>query len=167
MKRLVCVLLLVCIFMVGCSGAPKRYISPKDAYLATIENKEYILTDALDKLVKLDDETVMWIGTVDSLVQGACILTVICDVKDGKYTIPDTYESNISYIRLSELPLAIYSESRWEHSASDDYDHLWQWVATDNATQTQVRGAVAYDFAFEYAKESYEVTLFTYSIERE
>ena len=59
MKRLVCVLLLVCIFMVGCSGAPKRYISPKDAYLATIENKEYILTDALDKLVKLREHVLV------------------------------------------------------------------------------------------------------------
>ena len=166
MKRLICSFLLLCIFTVGCSGAPKRYGSPKDAYLATIENKEYILTDALDKLVKLDDETVMWICTVDSLVQGACILTVICDVKDGKYTIPDTYESNISYIRLSELPLAIYSESRWEHSASDDYDHLWQWVSTERSMTTQIMGATAYDYSFSYANTEYNVSLYTYSIEK-
>lgn len=166
MKKIMSILLLSCILLCGCSQRPQYYDTPKQAYLATIKNKEYILTGALERTVELDENTILWIATVDSLSAGACILSAVCDKRNGKYAITDTFESNISYIRLSELDLAIYSEARWEHTASDTHDHMWQWVSTKYSYKTQIKGAVAYDYSFEYAKNSYEATLFLYSIEK-
>ena len=166
MKRLISILLLLLIFTLGCEGKSEYFATPKEAYLATIKNQKFVLTDALERTIKLDDNTILWIATVDSLTSGACILSAVCEVKNGKYAIKDTYESDVSYMKLSNLPLSVYSESRWEHTASNTHDHMWQWVATENSYKTQIKGAVAYDFSFEYAKTSYEVTLFTYSIEK-
>lgn len=166
MKKLISILLLLCIFALGCSDKPQYYDTQKQAYLATIKNKEFVLTGALERTVKLDENTVLWIATVDSLSAGACILSAVCQIHNGKYAITDEFESNISYIRLSELDLSIYSEARWQHTASDTHDHMWQWLSTENSYKTQIKGAVAYDFSFEYAKKSYNVTLFTYSIEK-
>ena len=166
MKKLICILLLLCIFTLGCDDGTKYYSTPKDAYLASIKNQEFILTGALERTVKLDDDTALWIACVDSLSAGACLLSAVCDIKNGTFALRDEFESDISYMRLSELDLSIYSEARWEHTASDTYDHLWQWVSTENSYKTQIKGAVAYDFSFEYAKAAYNVTLFTYSIEK-
>lgn len=165
MKKLICILLILCLFTLGCDGT-QYYSTPREAYLASIQNKEFILTGALERTVELDESTVLWVACVDSLTAGPCLVSAVCIKKDDKFTLSDAYESDVSYIKLANVQLSEYSESRWEHTSTDTHDHLWQWVSTERSITTQINGATAYDYSFSYANTEYNVSLYTYSIEK-